>query len=175
MADNDTVTILESPTAPTDPKSVPLRHTLATLAYRASKVLRDAPQEFADFRVGTTTRTPLAILAHMGDLMDWALTMAQGQVRWREVEPRPWPEEVDRFFAGLSALDAYLASVDSPEPKVIRRLFQGPVADALTHTGQLALLRRLASKPVRPENYARAEIVEGNTAIEQPPPRSEFG
>ncbi|HEU4628394.1 MAG TPA: hypothetical protein VFS08_01575 [Gemmatimonadaceae bacterium] len=161
-------------TAPRDAARALLRHTLATLAYRASKVLRDAPATFADFRIGPTTRTPVQILTHMGDLFDWALTTAQDRTAWHDSQPRAWPEEVDRFFATLSALDAYLAGPAPLSDGVVERLFQGPVADALTHTGQLTMLRRLAGHPVRGENYQRAEIVVGRTGIAQADSRVEF-
>jgi hypothetical protein len=158
----------------TEPERELLRHTVATLAYRAGKALRDAPPSFASFTVSPGSRTPEQIVAHMGDLFDWALTMARGQTVWREAPPSPWANEVTRFFDALAAFDAYLASSAPITPAVLEKLFQGPVADALTHTGQLALLRRRADAPVRGENYARAEIVVGRTGIAQAPARSEF-
>jgi hypothetical protein len=150
-----------------------LRHTLATLAYRAAKTLRGAPPSFATFQSSATTRTPVQILAHMGDLFDWALSKAQGKEAWNNSTPLPWEQEVERFFAALQRFDGYLASGatlhDSAE-----RLFQAPVADALTHTGQVALLRRQAGCPIRGENYAAAEITEGRVSAEQAAPRREF-
>ena len=151
-----------------------LRHTLATLAYRAGKVVRDAPAAFADLLVAPATRTPVAILSHMADLIEWGLSMAQGHSTWREDSPDSWDAEVERFFAALTAFDQHLAGDVRIEPRWIGPLFQGPVADALTHTGQLAMLRRLAGSPVRGENYARAEIIIGNVSIVQPAPRLEF-
>jgi hypothetical protein len=151
-----------------------LRHAVATLAYRAGKALRDAPPAFADHAIGPTTRTPRAILAHMGDLFDWALTMAQGQTVWHDATPQAWAAEVTRFFNAVTAFDAYLAGPAPIERAVLEKLLQGPVADALSHTGQLALMRRLVDAPVRGESYARAEIVAGRTGIEQAAPRWEF-
>src|ERR1051326_446656 len=113
-----------------------LRHTLATLAYRAGKTLRDAPDSFATFSTGEKGRTPAHILAHMGDLFDWALSIAQGKQACLDSEPLRWPDEVKRFFKTLEAFDGYLAS-DAPLAAPPGRLFQGPIADALTHTGQL--------------------------------------
>jgi hypothetical protein len=156
-----------------DPQRALLRHTLATLAYRAGKVLRDAPPAFGQFRAGPDTRTPEQILAHMGDLFDWALALAQGHWRWRNSAPLPWPDEVTRFFAALSAFDDQLAGPEALGYPV-EILFQGPVADALTHTGQLAMLRRMAGAPVRGESYARADIVVGRTGLEQSESRVEF-
>lgn len=150
-----------------------LRHSLATLAYRAAKAVRGAPDAFADWRLANATRTPLQILAHMGDLMDWALQLAHGKHVWREAAPLPWPQEVDRFFAALKSFDDYLAS-DEPLGWEAERLFQGPVADALTHVGQLTMLRGLAGSPVRGENYAKADILAGTVGLEQATPRVEF-
>lgn len=156
-----------------DPARALLRHAVATVAYRAAKAVRETPERFADFAAGPTTRTPGQILAHMGDLFDWGLTMASGTARWQDSVPLPWNEEIDRFFAALEAFDAYLAG-GAPLAVPAERLLQGPVADALTHVGQIAMLRRLAGGPVRGENYAKADIAAGRTTFDQPAPRVEF-
>ncbi len=156
-----------------DEKQKILRHTLATVAYRGGKVVRDVPDSFGAFRIGETSRTPGQVLAHMGDLFDWALSMAKGQESWHDSKPLPWKEEVERFFSALQRFDDFLAA-EAPPVAHVERLFQGPVADALTHIGQIAFLRRLAGFPVRGENYARADIAIGNVGIEQPRPRREF-
>src|ERR1700680_4900731 len=96
-----------------DPARHLLRHTVATLAYRGGKVLRGAPDSFAAFRTLEHSRSTAGILAHIGDLLDWGLSMAQGAQRWHNSTPLPWAEESRRFFSALAALDAYLAS---PEP-----------------------------------------------------------
>jgi uncharacterized damage-inducible protein DinB len=150
-----------------------LRHTLATLAYRAGKVLRDAPAGFAAFRAGDGSRTAAQILAHMGDLFDWAMTLAAGRPAWSDSPPRPWADEVQRFFAALQRFDDLLAAGGELTAPA-RGLFQGPIADALTHTGQLALLRRLHGAPVRGENYFKADIETGRTGPDQAAPRKEF-
>lgn len=150
-----------------------LRHAVATVAYRGGKAVRGAPAGFADYTCGESTRTPLRILAHVNDLFDWALALAQGEHRWSDSTPQSWDAEVSRFFAGLQRFDDYLAS-DRPLGNTPERLFQGPVADALTHIGQIALLRRLAGGPVRGENYFRADIAVGRVGIEQTAPRREF-
>ena len=156
-----------------DTKRAMLRHTVATLAYRGGKAVRGAPEGLGGFAAGAGLRTPLQILAHVGDLLDWALSMARGEKRFNESTPRGWDEEVARFFEALAALDAYLAS-DAPLAVPAEGLFQGPVADALTHVGQIALLRRMAGAPVRGENYYVAEIVAGRVGDEQAAPRREF-
>jgi hypothetical protein len=152
-----------------------LRHTLATLAYRAAKACRGAPEEFAAFKASPTTRTPVEILAHMGDLMDWGLSMTRGRAAWRTSVPLPWEEEKKRFFAALTAWDGFLAS-GAPIEYPGEKLFQGPIADALSHTGQINLLRRMAGSPVKGESYNRAPIAVGRTTIEQevPNPKYEF-
>lgn len=150
-----------------------LRHTLATLAYRGGKALRDTTADFATFHANEGTRTPLEILAHIGDLLEWALSISRGEESWRGAEPRTWPQEVERFFAALAGLDQYLASGASLACAP-QRLFQAPIADALTHVGQIAMLRRLAGTPMRGENYFKADIAVGRVGPEQSPPRFEF-
>jgi hypothetical protein len=148
-----------------DEKRELLRHSLATLAYRAARALDGAPEDFGSF--DGAGRQPDQILAHMGDLFDWALSMAEGNQRWNNSEPLAWDAETQRFFAALGAFDAYLAS-DLPLDAEIERLFQGPVADALTHVGQLAMLRRLAGSPTVGENFYVASIAVGQVGAEQP-------
>jgi hypothetical protein len=154
-------------------KRAMLRHTIATLAYRGGKAVMNAPHGFATFSIGESTRTPAEILAHIGDLLDWALWQAKGKHVWHSSTPLPWQEEVARFFAALEQLDAFLAS-DEPLGYDAEKIFQGPIADALTHVGQIALLRRLAGAPVRGENYFKAEIVAGRVGPEQSKVRVEF-
>jgi hypothetical protein len=154
--------------------NLPLRHALATLAYRLGKVLRGTSAGFRDFQAGPTVRTPGQILAHIGDLMDWALSQVEGRKQWRDSEPRNWEQEIARFFAALEALDQRIADQGLGAASA-EKLFQSAIADALTHTGQLALLRRMAGIPVRPENYAAADIAQGRVGPEQSPPRAEFG
>ena len=125
-----------------------LRHTLATIAYRGGKTVADAPAEFAAFKADATSRTPAQILAHMGDLFDWALALVQDRQAWHDATPLPWEQEVASCFAALQRFDEYLAA-DAPLHAPVERLLQGPRADALTHVGQLAMLRRMAGAPLR--------------------------
>jgi len=150
-----------------------LRHTVATLAYRGGKVVRGVPPSFPAYRASKGSRTPAEILAHVGDLLDWALSMARGKTKWTDSPPLPWDEQVARFHAALRAFDGFLAggtSLAVPPQK----LFQGPVADALTHVGQIAMLRRMSGAPTRGENYFEADIAAGRIGPEQSPPRKEF-
>jgi hypothetical protein len=156
-----------------DPSRELLRHTLATLAYRGGKAVRKMPESFRDFAAGEGVRTPGQILAHIGDLMDWGLSIAKGQQKWQSSEPLPWSQEVDRFFGALKAFDDFLASSQALQAPV-EKLFQGPVADALTHVGQINILRRLASAPVRGENYFVADMAAGRVGPEQASPKREF-
>ena len=156
-----------------DDKRGLLRHAVATIAYRGGKAVRGAPAGFADFRAGDASRTPAAILAHMGDLFDWALSIARGAQAWKDSTPLAWDAEIARFFETLKRFDDFLQS-DAPLAVPAERLFQGPIADALTHVGQIAMLRRLAAAPIRPENYYQADIAAGRVGAEQTPPRREF-
>jgi hypothetical protein len=150
-----------------------LRHALATLAYRGGKVVRGVPDRFGDFKTEAAIRTPSQVLAHVGDLLDWSLSLADGRHVWKDSAPAPWPEGVDRFFRALSSLDDRLAS-EAPLGFTEKQLFQGPIADALTHVGQIAMLRRMFGAPVRGENYLKADIVTGRVGPEQAAPSREF-
>ena len=162
-------------THPASPDAVHqfLRHTVATLAYRGGKALRGAPDDFSGFQIGEQSRTPGQILAHISDLLDWAVSLVKGKQEWHDSAPIAWPQAVDRFYAALAALDAALAS-DAPLGGPAEKIFQGPIADAFTHIGQIAMMRRLAGHPVRGENYLRAEIVPGRVGPEQAAPKREF-
>lgn len=150
-----------------------LRHTLATLAYRGGKAIRGAPEGFGDFKASPTSRTPSQILVHICDLMDWALTQAQGKQAWTDTTPGSWDDDTVRLFKAMRALDDYLASGEplGYEPGLI---FQGAIADALTHVGQINYLRRMFGHPVRGENYFRADITAGRVEADQPAPKREF-
>jgi hypothetical protein len=150
-----------------------LRHAVATVAYRGGKALRGAPATFANFSCGESSRTPAKILAHLGDLFDWAASMARGKMEWHESKPLAWNAEVARFFAAVKTFDDYLASGE-PLHESVERLFQGPVADALNHVGQIAMLRRMAGSPIKGENYFKADIAAGRVGLEQSTPRREF-
>ena len=150
-----------------------LRHSLATVAYRGSKAMRGATKDFAGFRAPNSCRTPAELLAHLGDLFDWSLSQAKGAPKWQESPVLPWDQGKARFFASLKAFDDFLAS-SAPLQFSAEKIFQGPIADALTHIGQIAILRRIARIPTRGENLVVAEITEGRVGEDQPPPRREF-
>src|ERR1051325_6793954 len=150
-----------------------LRHLAATLAYRAAKVLRDVPDGFSSASFGDTTRRPVLVVAHLADLMAWAVTLVQDNVVWKAGGSGDWDVEVRRFFDNLAALDRELTTA-TLAPGAAEKLIQGPLADALTPVGQLAMLRGMAGAPVRPESYARAPVTAGRVGPDQAPPRGEF-
>jgi hypothetical protein len=137
-----------------------LRHMVATVAYRGGLAITDAPPGFATFRAHETTRTPGEILAHIGDLLEGSLHLVKGNMVHLESAPLPWEEEIARFFLAVKELDVYLAS-DAPLACPVEKLVQGPIGDALTHVGQIVMLRRMAGSPIRSAAYFTAEIVAG--------------
>jgi hypothetical protein len=150
-----------------------LRHTLATVAYRGAKAIRNVDQNFAGYGAAETSRTPAKILAHIGDLMEWALAMSEGRRDWADSLPLTWDKECERFFTAVKKFDDYLAS-EKPLEVSAEKLFQAPIADALTHIGQIAMLRRMAGVPMKSEYYVIAEISVGRVGADQAAPRKEF-
>jgi hypothetical protein len=150
-----------------------LRHTVATLAYRGAKAIRNTEPSFAEYGLPETSRTPAKILAHIGDLMDWALAMSEGRRDWYDSLPLSWEKECERFFTAVQKFDDYLAS-ERPLEVSAEKLFQGPIADALTHVGQIAMLRRMAGVRMKGENYFAAEVTVGRVGADQVSPRKEF-
>jgi hypothetical protein len=156
-----------------DEKRALLRHAVATVAYRGGKAVRGAPESFANYSADGSPRTAVKILTHIGDLYDWALTQAKGAEAWNDSTPLPWDREVERFHATLQRFDHYLAS-DAPLAATHEKIFQGAIADSLTHVGQLTILRRLAGARMKSENYSKADIVAGRVGAEQTVPKREF-
>ena len=135
-----------------------LRHTVATLAFRFQRAVDGAPAGFGLIRAVDGARSASETVAHMGDLFDWGLKLCDGVHEWNDSAPLEWDAECARFVGTLAAFDRRLQSALMCEPE---RLFQGPVADALTHVGQLGTLRRMAGSPPRPKNYFKADIALG--------------
>lgn len=155
-----------------DDKRELLRHFLAALAYRAQKALRDAPAEFGNFRIAEGVRTPSELVCHMTSVLGYARTFFIGG----QYRPAPLPslaEEIERFHEMLKDIAQY---IESGAPLLgemsAEQLLQGPFSDAMTHAGQLAMLRRLAGFPVAPENFIVADIDAQHLGIEQAEPRS---
>lgn len=135
-----------------------LRHLVAALTFRARIAVSDAPENFAAFKIDETVRTPAEILAHLGDLLQGSLYLMKGELVYLNSRPLAWKEESARFFSAAAELDSYLAS-DAPLNQAVEKITQGPIADALTHVGQIVMLRRAAGSPVRVESYFTVEIV----------------
>jgi hypothetical protein len=152
-----------------------LRHMLATIAYRGGKTLRNAPAGFADFRAPGVFNSPGLLLAHIGDLIEWAhrWTITGDPKSYQVAQPLPWDEEIQRFHALLSAFDADLEA-GKPLHAPLETLFQSALADALTHIGQMALLRRLAGDPIAGESYRQSKIEAGRVGEDQAAAVREF-
>jgi hypothetical protein len=148
-----------------DAKRELLRHMVATVIYRGGIAVSGVPEGFAMFSVSKGTRTPGEILAHIGDLLEGSCYLLKGELVYLTSSPLPWGEEVSRFFSAAQRLDAYLAS-DLPLACPVEKLVQGPIGDALTHIGQIVMLRRVAGSPIRAESYFTAEIVPGSVGEE---------
>ena len=154
-----------------DHKRAILRHFLAALAYRTQKALRDAPVSFGTFQAGQQVRTPMELVRHMTSVLGYARTFFVGG-RYR---PAPLPDiaaEAARFHQMLLDLSHHLAAGTPLRDTSEERLLQGPFADAMTHAGQLAMLRRLSGSPVSPENFIEAAIDAANVGPAQPRPVS---
>lgn len=154
-----------------DDKRAMLRHFLAALAYRTQKALRDAPPDFGDFTAGESTRTPQELLRHMTSVLGYARTFFVGGRYW----PPPLPNlaaETERFHAMLGELAAHLERGDALRDITPEQLLHGPFADAMTHVGQLAILRRLAGAPIAPENFIVAAVDPARLGPQQPLPVS---
>ena len=143
-----------------DSKRELLRHLVATIVFRGNAAVSGAPDNFADFKLAEDIRTPGEILAHIGDLLQGSVYLLKGEMAHLNSAPLLWHDEVARFFAAAKELDAFLAS-DAALAIPIEKLTQGPIADALTHIGQIVMLRRAFGAPVAPEQYFSAEIGRG--------------
>jgi len=150
-----------------------LRHTLATLAYRGGKSVRGAPPEFAAFKADATSRTPAQIVAHIGDLLEVSAARLRGPTQWKEASPDTWQQQVARFHRALASIDDALAS-GNPIEVPLEKWYQGPFADALTHIGQLAMLRRMSGAPMKGEAYFFADIRAGHVGPDQPAPEAKY-
>ncbi|HKV34851.1 MAG TPA: hypothetical protein VJP89_11030 [Pyrinomonadaceae bacterium] len=149
-----------------------LNHFLAALAYRTQKALREAPEDFGAFRIGEGVRTPAELVRHMASVLGYARTFFVGGRYWPE-PLESFAEEVERFHEMIGLLAQHLRNGDTLlEGMTEERLLQGPFSDAMTHAGQLALLRRLAGAPVPPENFIVAEIREERLGSNQAEPVS---
>lgn len=141
-----------------------LRQLVATIAFRASRSLHDAPATLANVRLGEGGMTARELLHHMTNVMSFALATVSATERLRH-DPLGWEQEIDRFYSLLSQVDAKLAEGAVMDPGMDLKLVQGPLADALTHIGQLHAMRRMAGFPVDPTNYIKADVAIGRIAL----------
>ena len=137
-----------------------LRHAVATLAYRARKPLKDAPEEMDAARLCEGGMSGREVVDHMSDVLLWGAGHVSGNPRWATANSPTWEMACDRFWTALAGFDLIIDTHAEDCP--VDRILQGPVADCLTHVGQLATLRRMAGAPIEPENYFKAEIEAGH-------------
>lgn len=156
------------------------RHAVATLAYRGARILHGAPPSFGEVRAGDPaagTRSAVEILAHVNDLLGWTARILDGapdwRTAWQAVPAEGWDDECRRFHERLTEVDRALIAAQEPTLP-LERIFQGPIADAFTHLGQLAMLRRVAGAPIRSEVMVLSDIVPGRVGPDQTPPVREF-
>jgi hypothetical protein len=146
-----------------------LRHFLAALAYRTQKALREAPDDFCRFDAGNGVRTPHELICHMRSVLGYARTFMIGGSYPKPV-PEDWRKDVLAFHEMLGDLSSRLERGERFSGLSEEQILQGPLADAMTHAGQLSMLRRLHDKPVPSENFIYASIESENTSAEQPEP-----
>lgn len=145
-----------------------LRHFLASIAYHASKAIRDAPPGYPELDAGMGVRTPRQILHHVTGVLCYAHSFYERYETTR-FSQEPWGGEVDRFYETLRRLDASMAT-GKPREVSGTQLLQGPLSDAMAHIGQMLMLRRLAGSPVPSENFIYADIRVGRVGPDQPEP-----
>jgi hypothetical protein len=141
-----------------------VRHLIATIAFRASRSLRDAPASLENVRLADGGMTARELINHMNNVMAFALATVTGTERIRH-DALDWQQEIDRFYSLLAQVDARLAEGATMESGMDLKLVQGPLADALTHVGQLHAMRRLAGGPVPSTNYIKADVRIGRIAL----------
>ena len=145
-----------------------LRHLVATIAFRASRALRDTPEDFESVRLAEGGMTARELLLHLSNVMSFALATVSGTERIRH-DAVKWPQEVERFYSLLAQIDTRLAEGASVLAGMDLKLVQGPLADALTHVGQLHAMRRMTGSPVPPTNYIQVEVQAGRIALKDQP------
>lgn len=151
-----------------------VRHFLAVLAYRAQKSLRSCPVNFAEFTAGSGIRTPHELVRHMNGVLHYALmVLRSNDLDYRgNLATLTWPEEISRFHDTLHHIDEELTGDKTVDEELLKPVLQGPLADAMTHVGQLGLLRRMSGSPVQAEHFLKANIETGRVGMEQSEPIS---
>lgn len=152
-----------------DQKQTLLQHFLAALAYRTQKALRGAPPEFASFRAAPKVRTPHELIRHMDGVLGYSRTFFIGGA-YRAPEFPDFRAAIAHFHETLADVALHIERGTDLREVTPEILLQGPFSDAMTHAGQIALLRRLAGHAVPPENFVFAEINVKNLGPDQPLP-----
>ena len=147
-----------------------LRHYTASIAYHATKAIRDAPVVFPEFKPGRGVRTPRQILHHIAGVLTYAHSFFE-DYETTHLDHQTWDTEINRFYEILGKLDNSLKE-KHPRKVTEEQLLQGPLSDAMAHIGQLLMLRRLAGSPVPSENFIFADIAKGVVGPDQPEPVS---
>ncbi len=151
-----------------------VRHLLATLVYRTTKIIHDAPDGFSAVSIGNKVRSPEKVLGHINSLIqlsnrfwspDKPVSMA---TRRKESDKRGWKLEVELFYEMAALFDETLIQYPSPRKYSPEKILQGPFMDAFTHVGQLALLRRMVGSPIKGESYWMADVKAGQVGPDQP-------
>jgi hypothetical protein len=145
------------------------RRLIATLAFRTRHALKNAPTGFEDFEAGMDVRTPHQIIHHMNDCVSMTNDMLSGRKPER-LEVMSFMETVETFHEKMSALDKTLADVELPDDEKCLRILQGPLCDAMTHVGQLMMIRRLMGASIPGATYYRSDIKNGQVGPNQPLP-----
>jgi hypothetical protein len=140
-----------------------IRHFLSTISYRAEKALEKAPENFPSLELRDGVRTPKEIMHHINELIIRSKKRIKNEdLDGFTLEDLEWEDEVNRLFFSVKELDdTIVEEQDNLDPELAKRLLQGPLADVMTHIGQLAMLRRLAGSPIIAENFMRADISPG--------------
>ena len=149
-------------------KSEMLRHFLASITYRATKAIKNVPETYPAHDLGKGVKTPLRILHHITGVLTYAHSFFE-HYDTTHIDVKSWDAEVGEFYSILSKLDK---SIQEKKPKEVteEQLLQGPLSDAMTHIGQLSMLRRLADSPLPSENFIFADVRKGAVGPNQPDP-----
>ena len=137
-----------------------LRHSLSTIRYRADVSLQDAPEGFGEFELGSGTRTPVEIIAHICQVLTFTIKALDPETT---LVPSSKSKTLDARIRQLNRClhdaDILFRDITDMKADTAKRLLQGPIADALTHVGQRAMLRRCAGAPIEGENLFEAEML----------------
>lgn len=149
-------------------KSEMLRHFLASIAYRATKAIKNAPDNYPTFNLGKGVKTPLRILHHITGVLTYAHSFFE-HYETTHFEVKSWSAEINELYKILSKLDVSIQE-KNPNKVTEEQLLQGPFSDAMTHVGQLSMLRRMVDSPIPSENFIFADIRKGEVGPDQPDP-----